>query len=59
MVWLDNYIFKNETGYLINKTGGIFVSVDDEYVRHIKGDSDPLDLEEMPKDDFLDKLLNG
>lgn len=58
MNWLDKYIQKNETGYLINKNGGIFVSVDEEFVRPVKGDDDVWDLEEISKYDFLHILLN-
>lgn len=56
---LDNYIYKNETGYLKNSKGGIFVDVGDDFVRPIKGDDDPIDLVDITKDEFILKLLEG
>lgn len=58
MNWLDNYIKKNKSGYLMNQYGGLFVEVDGIYVRHVKGDKDHASLMEISKDSFLDKLIN-
>lgn len=59
MTWLDNYIRKNQSGYLINAKGGIFVDRGNDMVTPIKGDGDPLDLVEITKDEFLDKLIKN
>lgn len=58
MNWLDSYIRKNEEGYFMNYAGGLFVSIDEEYVRHVKGDKEPVNLKEISKDSFLEKLIN-
>ena len=56
--WLDKYIMKHENGYLINRNGGLFVDVGLDYVRHVKGDREPFDLEYISKDSFLLKLTD-
>jgi hypothetical protein len=58
MNWLDKYIMKNDTGYLINGAGGLFVEVGDELVRHVKGNNIPADLEEISKNRFIEMLIN-
>lgn len=58
MNWLDEYIKKNEAGYLINGRGGIFVSLDKNYVRHVKGDKELENLKEISKDLFIEKLIH-
>ena len=59
MNWLDNYIRKNETGYLMNDNGGLFVSLGDgEYIRHACGDDDDFcDIREITKDEFVSELV--
>lgn len=57
MNWLDNYIFKNESGYLISVFGGLFVDVGDDLVRHVKGNTEPLNLKEITKGKFINKLI--
>lgn len=57
MNWLDDYIKKNETGYLLSEHGGLFVSIDKERVRHAKGYQKPVNLKEISKDLFLELLI--
>jgi hypothetical protein len=57
MNWLDKYIMKNETGYLISDFGGLFVDVGDGYVRHVKGNINPVNLSEILKSEFINKLI--
>lgn len=56
---LDNYIYKNKKGYLKNAKGGIFVDAGGDMVRPIKGDDEPVNLEEISKAEFINTLLNG
>lgn len=58
MNWLDKYIMKNDTGYLINEFDGLFVDVGDEYVRHVKGNNVPANLKEIPKEEFIKLLIS-
>jgi hypothetical protein len=58
MNWLDKYIMKNDKGYLMNGAGGLFVELDDEYVRHVKGDDWTIDLIEISKEEFIKRLIN-
>jgi hypothetical protein len=57
MNWLDKYIMKNESGYLINPWNGLFVDVGDDCVRHVKGNNIPADLEEISKQEFINYLI--
>lgn len=57
MNWLDTYIKKNDTGYLINPFGGLFVDTGNEYVRHVKGNNIPINLEEISKKKFINYLI--
>jgi hypothetical protein len=57
MNWLDDYIFKHETGYLISEFGGLFVDAGNDYVRHVKGNHNPVNLKEITKDEFINKLI--
>ena len=59
MAWLDNYISKNEHGYLMNGKGGIFVDRGDNMVTPIQGDDDPSDLIDITKEEFISKLLEN
>jgi hypothetical protein len=56
--WLDNYITKNENGYLISELGGLFVDVGDDYVRNAKGNNDSVNLREISKDEFIKLLIS-
>jgi hypothetical protein len=55
--WLDKYILNNETGYLISAFEGLFVDVGDDYVRHVKGNVNPVNLNEITKSEFINKLI--
>ena len=57
MNWLDNYIRKNNTGYLMNPEGGLFVDVGEDYVRAVNEIGEPYDLVEISKSEFLDRML--
>jgi hypothetical protein len=57
--WLDDYIYKNDTGYLINDFGGLFVDVGDDYVKHVKGNTIPNNLKEISKSEFINKLIHS
>jgi hypothetical protein len=58
MNWLDDYIKNNDSGYLINGAGGLFVEVDNEHVIHVKGDDWAIDLIEISKEEFIKRLIN-
>ncbi len=49
---------KNDKGYFINDVGDLFVSVGEHHFRHVKGDDELVNLEEITQDAFLDKLIN-
>lgn len=57
MNWLDTYIFKNDTGYLISSKNGLFVNIDDNYVKWVKGNKDPIGLKDISKDNFISILI--
>jgi drug/metabolite transporter superfamily protein YnfA len=58
MNWLDDYIKENEKGYLINAYGGLFVAINKVWVRHVKGDGKVENLKEIPKEEFIQKLIS-
>ncbi|MED3562309.1 hypothetical protein [Bacillus xiapuensis] len=58
MNWFDKYVMENETGYLISEFGGLFIDAGDDYVRHVKGDVNPINLKEISKGEFLNHLIS-
>jgi hypothetical protein len=57
MNWFDNYVMKNDNGYLVSEFGGLFVDAGGGFVRHVKGNVNPVNLKEITKGEFLNKLI--
>lgn len=60
MNWLDEYIANNKTGYYVGNDGSLWVDAGEKgYVREVKGEGNLVSLQEITRDDFIEKLIGG
>lgn len=56
---LDNYIQKNEKGYLKNKENGLFVDLGNDFIQPIGNAVDDGELIDITRDEFIQILMGS